>query len=134
LKPTSETTTDWYANVQEALASRRHKKTERGPAVHPGAFRHKMNPLAFNTSNEYMVLLDSAARLRDINRASYVRRALSLLVAHDLGMPIHQVLWETPCIGRWGKVQNRPGERDAGEGIENWCPHPDCDGDHLRLR
>lgn len=127
-------TPDWYGSVKAALEQRRVKTGRTGPAVHPGAFRHAMHPLNFATSSEFMVLLDRAAReVRDVNRSSYVRRAVAMLVAHDLGMPVHQVLWETPCVGRWGKIQNSPGERDAGEGIEAWCPHPGCSGGHLRI-
>jgi hypothetical protein len=90
-------------------------------------------PLHFHSSVEFIRLLVKAAQLRDVNKSSYSRRAIALLIAHDLGMPIHEVLYETPCIGRWGKIQNSPGERDLGEDIENWCPHPGCDGEHLRL-
>jgi len=124
---------DWIANVEAALAARYAKKGRKGPAVHPGAFRRHLSPLSFAVSSEFMRLLDGAAVARDVNRASFARRAIALQVAHVLGMPIHQVLYETPCPGRWGRIQNAPGERDLGEGIENWCPHPGCTGDHLRL-
>lgn len=130
---TSETTTDWYRGVKEKLEERRTKTARKGPAVHPKAFRHSLTPLHFATSSEFMVLIDQAARRRNVNRSSYVRRAVAMLIARDLVLPVHRVLWETPCIGEWGKIQNAPGERDAGEGIENWCPHPGCRGEHLRL-
>lgn len=130
----AETTPDWRSRVIDTLAQRRVKTARKGPAIHEGAFHRSLHPVNFNASMEFMHLFHQAAKLRNVNLSSYGRRAISLLIAHDLGLPIHQVLWETPCIGRYGRVQNSPGERDAGEGIEAWCPHPDCDGAHLSLR
>jgi hypothetical protein len=131
---TQETTTDWRTAITQALEKRHEKTARKGPAVHPGAFRRSLHPMNFNTSFEFLGLLHKAAEQRDVNTSTYVRRAVALLIAHDLDMPIHQVVWETPCPGRWGRIQNSPGERDLGEDIHNWCPHPDCDGEHLSLR
>lgn len=128
-----ETTTDWRSSLLAAREKRKENASKRSAANHPGAFRTALAPLHFHSSISFIALVDRAAKRRDVNRSTFVRRAVSLLVAYDLGMPIHQVLYETPCPGRWGRIQNSPGERDLGEDIEMWCPHPGCDGAHLRL-
>lgn len=130
---TSETTSNWYDKVAENLAARHVKHTNYGPQINPNSFRQHMVVLQFKSTGKWVEMLSRAARQRNVNRSAYSRRAVSILVAHDLGIPLQEVLQETPMLGTYGVVQNKPAARDDGKGIENWCPHPGCDGEHLRL-
>jgi hypothetical protein len=121
---------DWQQNIMDAMGKKMERKAN-GPAPYRGAFRHELMPLHIHCAREFVGLIEKAARLRDVNRSSYIRRSIAVLLAHDLNMPITDVLYHSPAIGPHGRHQWRRGERDQGEGINQWCPHPGCDGHHL---
>lgn len=82
--------------------------------------------------------LDAAALTRGVTRSSYVRRALSVAMAHDLGLSVGTFLRHTISPdARWDSQRRRRPDgrfisrRDDGAGIQQWCPHPGCDGSHL---
>lgn len=82
--------------------------------------------------------LDAAALTRGVTRSSYVRRALSVAMAHDLGLSVGTFLRHTISPNaRWDSERKRGidgrfiSRRDDGAGIQQWCPHPGCDGSHL---
>ena len=94
-----------------------------------------MNPLQFSCTRKFVAYLSAAALSREINRSTYARRVLAVAIAHDLGIDVREVLWHTPVPRPPGPqkiVGEKSGERDLGEGIEHWCPHPGCDGSHLQ--
>lgn len=124
------TMSDWQ-DVVMAQLGQRHQKKARGPAPYPGSFRRDLIPLHFHCAREFIGFIDKAARKRDVNRSSYVRRAIAVAIAHDLGMNIRDLLYHSPAIGAFGKHQYYRGHRDTAEGIEQWCPHPGCEGEHL---
>lgn len=121
----------WQDNVLDAMAQRHQRRGSRGPQPHPEAFRLALMPLHFHADHAFVALIDSAAAQRDINRSSYVRRAIAAMVAHDLDLPIRDVLHHCPAPGPYRRMQYQRGQRDDGTGITLWCSHPHCDGSHL---
>lgn len=83
------------------------------------------------TTPTFTALVKTAARVRGVNQATYIRRVMAVAIAHDLHMPVLDVLYHSPGTGAWGAGQDVPGSRDSGAEIDNWCPHPDCNGSHL---
>lgn len=116
------------------IAERKRPTTSRpsrGGATYESEFNGTLNRLHLHLDIVFIRLLDRAARKRDVNRSSYIRRALAVMIAHDLRLPIREVLYHSPAIGRYGQVQTNRGKRDRAQDIEDWCPHPGCDGKHL---
>lgn len=122
----------WQEDIVAKVAAkpRRHesKTTPFGPAL---------KPLQFAATVPFMVFINAAAKVMGVNRSTYVRRVLSVHASQVLGVPVRTILYETPkplddAVQRLPKDQRR-GLRDLGEGIEQWCPHPGCDGDHLSV-
>lgn len=126
---------DWQDRILTGIADRKRppRTTEKGRsgAVYPSEFNGSLNRLHLHLDTVFIALLDRAARKRNVNRSSYMRRALAVLISHDLGIPVEQVLHHSPAQGRYGGVQDRRGQRDHAEGIEQWCPHPGCAGKHF---
>lgn len=126
--------TDWQERVMSGIAENQHPTTTRssyGGACFESEFKGSLSPTRVHLDLAFVGLIDRAARTRDVNRSSYMRRAIAMMIAHDLGMDIRDVLWHSPAIGRHGKHQTNRGKRDRGEGIESWCAHPGCEGKHL---
>lgn len=114
---------DWRENVIEAVRANAIYKTE---------FTRDLIPFHMRCSHEFVGLLDSAARVLDYNRSTFARRAIAVQVAKVLGVPVSQVLHHSPAPGPFGTaIQSIRGGRDLGLGIEDFCPHPGCDGKHL---
>ncbi|HEU4913073.1 MAG TPA: hypothetical protein VFV76_14380 [Actinomycetes bacterium] len=122
---------DWQDTVMGKVGERTRKKGSRGPAPYPGAFSHDLTPLHFHCGVQFIRLVDSAARDRGVNRSTWVRRTLAVGIADALVLPVRDVLYHSPAPGPFGGHQFHRGQRDTGEGIEAWCPHPGCDGSHL---
>lgn len=116
-----------------AERKRPSRTTEKGRsgAPYPSEFSGTLNRLHLHLDLVFIRLLDKACRVRDVNRSSYMRRAIALQIAHDLKMPVLDVLRHSPAQGQYGRHQTERGRRDRGQGIEDWCPHPGCDGKHL---
>lgn len=125
---------NWRQNLAKAIEERRLGQHNKGPAKHPGAFNRIGHILNLTCDWDFVALMDAAAKVTGYNRSTFMRRAIAIQVAHVLKMPVHQVLWHSPAPGPYGGRQFYAGKRDHGEDIENWCPHPGCEGEHLRLR
>jgi hypothetical protein len=122
----------WQEDIVAKVAAKpRNHESTRTP------FGPALKPLQFAATVAFMRYINGAAHQMGVNRSTYVRRALSVHAAHVLRMDVRLILFETPTPLNEG-VQHLPHEkrkglRDLGEGIEAWCPHPGCDGDHLRV-
>lgn len=89
---------------------------------------------------EWVDLMHKAAAVQGYSLSTYARRVLSISAALDLDMDVHDLLALCPeptapkyAVGNQGRrTLYRAGSVDTGEGIEKWCPHPGCDGEHLR--
>lgn len=68
--------------------------------------------------------VDKAAKSRGINRAGYIRRALAVLAAHDLGLDWRELVATGPApmvYGRTAYSRDFPARlRDNGEGYGDW--------------
>lgn len=121
---------DWQERV---LADHREARRRRG--FSGGVFRRDLHPLQFACSRDYIAYIAQAALKRGVNRSTYVRRALAVAAAADLGIDVKEILWESPKPRGPQEHIERPtvdgGARDLGHGIEDWCTHPGCDGAHL---
>ena len=71
---------------------------------------------------EFRVLLNRAARARDISVQGYMRRALAKQIAKDLGMDWRQILAFCAAPAPWGKAHKAYSVRgpDDGEGYGDW--------------
>lgn len=76
--------------------------------------------------------IEQACQRLNVNRSTFIRRSIAVQVASVLGIPIAEVIHnlQSPSIYH-GPVQKDRGGRDDGEGIEAFCPHPGCSGQHL---
>lgn len=91
-----------------------------------------LGPLQVKVSLPFLELMDAAAQRMNVNRATFQRRAIAIQIAHVLGRDVHGILRYCPSSKPWG-FNGWPGtEMDDGQGIEHWCPHPGCNGQHLR--
>jgi len=113
-------------------AIRVRRRERRDGAGYASAFGRTLFRVHLHTSVEMVGLIDRAARVRGVNRSTLIRRAVALVVADALAMDIRDVLYHSPGHGAYGAHQTDRGSRDDGAGIETWCPHPGCDGSHLR--
>lgn len=121
----------WHANVMDAVQKRNQHNTRGGQTI-----------FQVRVWWPFLRHLDAAALVKGVNRSTYIRRALVVAMAHDLAMDPRLIAFHTiaPDASMW-KDPNRPKDsrggkfivsRDDGSGIETWCPHPGCDGSHLR--
>jgi hypothetical protein len=116
----------WKGNVMAAVQARPQDASEG---------QVNLLVIVFPAFNRH---LDAAALTRHVTRSSYVRRALSVAMAHDLHLPVGTFLRHTISPdARWDSERKRGidgrfiSRRDDGTGIHQWCPHPGCQGDHL---
>jgi hypothetical protein len=92
----------------------------------------RLGPLQVKVSLPFLGLMDEAAQRLNVNRSTLIRRAVAVQIAAVLGRDIAGVLRYCPNPKPWG-FNGWPGEEmDDGTGIEHFCPHPGCDGSHLR--
>lgn len=125
----------WQSNVLGQIAVTRKRGNRRESTKSP--FGPAMKPLQFAATTGFMVFVNGAAEKVGVNRSTYIRRALAVHTAHVLGIPVRLILMESPEVRAFG-AQTSPqrqalGLHDNGEGIEDWCPHPGCDGTHLSV-
>lgn len=122
---------DWKAKVLENMARSRAEQGKRG-----SRWGQHRNPVQLAASLEFLALIDEAARALNLNRAAFIRRAAAVVAAKVVDQPVSIFLAETPFAYPPGSVGQMGGGRapkhDTGEGIEAFCPHPGCHGEHLR--
>jgi hypothetical protein len=92
-----------------------------------------LGPLQVEVRLQFVKILDEAARRQNVTRATFIRRSCAIQMARVLGLDVRTLLLMCPSVRPW---RDRSGPRpidahDLGEGIEQWCPHPECDGSHL---
>jgi hypothetical protein len=100
------------------------------------AFGKDLKPLQFACTVAFVVQVNRAAMKMGVNRSTYVRRAIAVVTAGVLDLDVRVLLSETPVAMAWGAPPPAPrlrqqGLRDTGEGIEAYCPHPGCTGEHF---
>lgn len=118
----------WQENI---LA--KHRETVAAKRI-GGPFGRDLRPLQFYATVEFVRFLDAAAKAKGVNRSSFVRRALAVAAAGVLGTDVRRILFESPCVKTASvekAIGSTAGVRDDGSGIESWCPHPGCSGEHL---
>lgn len=87
-------------------------------------------------SPELYARLDRAAQMVDLNRSAYVRNALSVQVGRHLGVDPVVLMSTCPRSTGWGRWAHTGGRKadwpnDDGRHLVLFCPHPECDGNHL---
>lgn len=123
---------DWKEKVLENM---RRSRAEQGKAA-SGRWGLHRNPVQLAASLEFLAMVDEAARKVDLNRAAFIRRAVSVVAAKIVDQPVSVFLQETPYafspeeVGTLGGGR-APSSHDTGRGIEVFCPHPRCTGEHL---
>lgn len=121
---------NWRANIL-ARYEQQHQRHNNAKT----RFGRSLQPLQVTTTLDFLGPVDEACRVLDVNRFTFIRRAVAVVAANVVGIPVRVLLAESPAPGRYGEQRVRAstaGARDTGEGIEKWCPHPGCDGAHLR--
>lgn len=103
---------DWRANALARVAERQ-SKSSRSSARNNGMYLFFDDP--------FRTLLDEACMRRDISLTGYGRRATASFIAHDLGIPITEVLQHAAMpagymAGTGGKVA-RTIDTGVGKGL-----------------
>lgn len=88
---------------------------------------------SLNLTDTMGALLRQVCIRRGINRTGYVRRVLAVHIAAELDMDVADVLRDTPLPVGYGERRfwHREKREDLA-GIQTYCPHPGCDGTHIR--
>ena len=121
---------DWRTNALDRYVDARHKR-----GFSTGRFRRDLHPLQFSCTTAFTAYLTAAAKRLGVNRSTFVRRALAVAMASVLEVDVREILYHSPKARPFGPIREvgkGAGEHDDGDGIETWCPHPRCSGDHLR--
>lgn len=92
----------------------------------------RMGPLQVKVSLPFLRLMDEAARRMNVNRSTFIRRSVAVMIARVLDRDVHGILRYCPDPKPWGFNQFPGSAMDDGTGITMWCTHPGCDGSHLR--
>ena len=122
---------NWREDAVEAIIAKQKnsQRIKEAPGRIQGMFR-------IVCRDAWRDLIHEAAARHGISASSYARRALSLHLAADLDLNLREILWLCPELNppKYNQVGNmrKGNSHDDGEGIEKWCPHPGCDGTHLR--
>jgi len=104
----------WQDRVMAALAEREANGRTR-------TARQRRGHVQINCDEGYAILLNKAAQVRGVAQTTYARRAIAAFVAHDLGIPIGEVLAFVSAPVPYGGHAS-PGERtaDDGAGYGSW--------------
>ena len=104
---------DWRENAMARVHARQQKSSRSS---------NRKNGMYLFFDDPFRVLLDEACARRDISLTGYGRRATAAFIAHDLGIPITEVLRHAAAPGGYmsgtgGKVVRT---HDTGEGKGLW--------------
>lgn len=104
---------DWRLNAL-ARVEARQRKTKRSTS--------RVNGMYLFFDDPFRTLLDEACMRRDISLTGYGRRATAAFIAHDLGIPLPEVLQHAaaPTAYLSGTGGNRARSKDTGEGKGLW--------------
>lgn len=83
----------WRENAMAAVVARQ-KKTHRN--------KDRKNGMFLFFDDGFRVLLDEAARRRNMSLTGYLRRAATAFIAHDLGLPYAEVAKYTAIPAEYG--------------------------------
>lgn len=118
--------TDWRDNVLSAV-----RKPE--AMVHKAGEKNKFI-LQAHVPPSFIYLFDKATHALDYAQAGWIRRAVAVQLANQLGIPVSEILGTTSQVRR--RAVNLPRYPDPGyddlTDIAYFCPHPGCDGAHFR--
>lgn len=121
----------WQENLAEQMRSTRLR--QRVSTTTP--FGPHKRPMQIDCTLEFWNYIVAAAEKAGVRRSTFVRRAAAVQAAYILGIDVRMILFEAPSAKKWDNHyvpgEQAAGLRDLGEGIEAWCPHPGCSGDHL---
>jgi hypothetical protein len=83
--------------------------------------------LYIDVDPEFVLLVTHAARERGMPRAAYIRRAVAAFIAHDLDVPVEEVLEFCPAVAPHGQPLTKDSglrdggrSRDDGTGYGSW--------------
>lgn len=104
---------DWQAKAL-ARVSERQTKTKRNTMRKNGMYLFFDDP--------FRILLDEACKRRDISLSGYGRRSIGAFIAHDLGIPLPEVLRHTAAPTGYMQAHNGFNNRtsDTGDGRGLW--------------
>lgn len=106
---------DWRQRLVKNMIERDAKRREK---------RGWMQRLHLFISPAMADLVDKAAKRRNMTKGSYIRRALAVVVGHDLGIPWREVNADNPVVLEYGKhghsSKGAAKKRDDGEGFGDW--------------
>lgn len=136
---TNKENPNWRKDVMAKIAANRESILEKRGIKNPSeALTTTRTQITFVCKREWLDIIHEAALSRGIATSSYARRLLSIAAAKDLGINLRDLLALTPELTptQWspGGGLRKSGTRDNGEGIEDWCPHPGCDGSHFTVQ
>lgn len=124
-------TEPWAENVLGKMHHKRHEKKKTGRKPRPNSFARDNHRIHVIVGRSFDLQLRQAAKKRGVSMSAYARRAIAQLIARDLELSVKEVLSRAPAPRPMNSAAFYGGEVDNGEGIEDWCPHPGCDGSHL---
>jgi hypothetical protein len=103
---------NWRENALARVRSRQ-KQSRRNEARRDGMY------VSFDPTMR--ILIDRAAKSRNMGITAYARRCLAAFIAHDLGLPFTEVVRHTPMPNRPG-VKSPTGRKtsDDGTGFGEW--------------
>jgi D-arabinose 5-phosphate isomerase GutQ len=79
--------------------------------------------LMLKLPDDWLAMVNAAAKTRNISVSAYARRALMSFVAHDLGQPFDDIMQTEPGIRGYAEDPARHGdqvERALGQGHGQW--------------
>jgi hypothetical protein len=120
---------NWKANIMAGIAEQRKRNRRTGTV-----FGTELRPLQLTATIKFVRYADEAARTLNVNRSTFMRRAIAVAASKITGTDVFTILYESPAASGYGDQRMRVktgGARDTGEGIGAWCPHPGCDGSHF---
>lgn len=104
--------TDWKESLAQAMADGDRERERR---------RGKLKRFDTYLPLDLLRNVEHCARERGISRAGYIRRALSVQVAKDLGLNWKDVAASSPIPAEWGSRKKAdPSLRDDGRGFGDW--------------
>lgn len=101
----------WQQRALDRVAERQSPKRSK----HKGGDRK--NGLYLFFDDGFRVLLDEAARRRDISLTGYCRRAIAAFLAHDLGIPFEDVVKHTASPSKYMQSGGGTGGKGYDEGL-----------------
>lgn len=100
---------NWRQNALARVAARQAKSR---------SSMDRRNGIYLFFDDPFRVMLDEAAHRRDISLTGYGRRAVGSFIAHDLGLPLEEVLRHTAVPARYGTGTGGSSVRTSDTGAD----------------